>query len=154
MRSVPVICLHGPESVGKSVLAAALAAHFHTDAVPEYGRDYCAEHGTDLTMADLLTIAQVQTDLIAKARARAGRLVIADTDALMTAVWADMMLGRRDPWFGAWNDSILLRWHSNCIDKLLNCSGADLGDGFQLKQPPDSWLANPHVVPVPAKPSS
>lgn len=55
-------------------------------------------------------------------------------------------------WWGAWSDSILARWHANCIDKMLNCSGADLGDGFQLKQPPDSWVAVPHVVPVPAHP--
>ncbi len=27
---------------------------------------------------------------------------ILDTDPLMTAVWADMLFGRRDPWFGAW----------------------------------------------------
>ena len=30
--------------------------------------------------------------------------MIADTDALMTAVWADMMLGRRDPWFEHFSD--------------------------------------------------
>lgn len=55
-------------------------------------------------------------------------------------------------WFGAWSDTVLQMWHDNCINKLLNCSGADLGNGFQLKQPPDSWVANPHVVAVPAKP--
>ena len=36
-------------------------------------------------------------------------------------------------WFGAWEDSILARWTNNCIDKLLSCSGGDLGDGFQIK---------------------
>ncbi len=56
-------------------------------------------------MADLLEIARVQTQLIADARARAERWVIADTDALMTAVWADMMLGTRDPWFEAFDET-------------------------------------------------
>lgn len=55
-------------------------------------------------------------------------------------------------WFGAWNDQVLATWHANCIDKMLNASGADLCDGTQLKQPPDSWVAVPHVVPVPAHP--
>ena len=103
-RRVPVICLHGPESVGKSMLTQALADHFGAQAVAEYGRDYCEIHGTDLTMADLVEIGRVQTDLIAQAADRAERCVIADTDALMTAVWADMMLGARDPWFGRWDE--------------------------------------------------
>ena len=101
---VHTICLHGPESVGKSMIARALADALGGELVNEYGRDYCEVHGTDLTMEDLLRIGRVQTELISAARARATRWVIADTDALMTAVWADMMLGRRDPWFEHFSD--------------------------------------------------
>jgi len=36
-------------------------------------------------------------------------------------------------WFGAWEDSILDLWTTNCIDKLLSCSGGDLGNGQQIK---------------------
>lgn len=44
------------------------------------------------------------------------------------------------------------RWHAGCINKLLNCSGADLGDGKQLKQAyADNWVKRPRV-PVPPKP--
>jgi hypothetical protein len=35
-------------------------------------------------------------------------------------------------WFGAWEDSILALWTTNCIDKLLSCTGGDLGNGTQL----------------------
>ncbi len=102
------ICLHGPESVGKSRLAAQLAAHFGTAWVPEYGRTYCEKHGTGLDSAQLLEIAQVQQAMAAKAeRATApqGRdLLILDTDPLMTAVWCDMMGVPRDPWFAAFAD--------------------------------------------------
>jgi hypothetical protein len=56
-------------------------------------------------------------------------------------------------WFGAWNDTVLARWHLGCIDKLLNCSGADLGDGKQLKQAySDNWVKRPRV-PIPVLPS-
>lgn len=103
--SVRTVCLHGPESVGKSVLAAQLAHALGAELVGEYGRDYCEAHGTDLHMADLLEIARVQTALIAAARSRADCWVIADTDALMTAVWADMMIGTRDPWFDAFDET-------------------------------------------------
>ncbi|MEO5495029.1 MAG: DUF1996 domain-containing protein [Sphingomonas sp.] len=36
-------------------------------------------------------------------------------------------------WFGAWEDSILDLWTANCIDKLLSCTGGDLGQGQQIK---------------------
>lgn len=36
-------------------------------------------------------------------------------------------------WFGAWEDSVLDLWTANCIDKSLNCSGGDLGNGQQMK---------------------
>lgn len=102
---VRTICLHGPESVGKSVLAAQLAGRLGAEMVAEYGRDYCEAHGTDLGMGDLLEIARVQTALTAAARARAAQWVVTDTDALMTAVWADMMLGMRDPWFDTFDET-------------------------------------------------
>ena len=98
-RMSRLICLHGPESVGKSQLAERLGA----EVVTEYGRDYCVHHGTKLAMADLVDIAQIHTELVETARTQTSEWVITDTDALMTAVWADMMLGRRDPWFDAFD---------------------------------------------------
>jgi NadR type nicotinamide-nucleotide adenylyltransferase len=99
------ICLHGPESTGKSTMAPRLAQHFDSVCVAEFGRTYCEQYGTDLTMADLVVIAQTQ-DLKARNAVAGGALpVILDTDPLMSAVWADMMFGRRDPWFDRWNDT-------------------------------------------------
>jgi NadR type nicotinamide-nucleotide adenylyltransferase len=96
------ICLHGPESIGKSTIAPRLARHFGSLCVEEFGRVYCERFGTDLTMADLVMIASAH-DAKSRAAVAQGRLpVILDTDPLMSAVWADMMFGRRDPWFGAW----------------------------------------------------
>ena len=96
------ICLHGPESTGKSTVGPRLAAHFQGRYVAEFGRTYCEAHGTDLTMADLVAIA-VGHDAETRAAVAQGRLpVILDTDPLMTAVWADMLFGHRDPWFDRW----------------------------------------------------
>jgi HTH-type transcriptional regulator, transcriptional repressor of NAD biosynthesis genes len=103
-RAMKTVCLHGPESVGKSALAAQLAAHFATVFVPEYGRTYCEAFGTDLDNADLLKIAQAQAAMAQAAAEQANRLLILDTDPLMTAVWSDLMLGSRDPWFAAFDD--------------------------------------------------
>ena len=98
------LCLHGPESTGKSTLATQLAAHFGCEVVPEYGRAYCDEHGTDIAMAALVEIAQTHDAMTRAARARTSKMLILDTDPLMTAVWADMMFGTRDPWFDHFAD--------------------------------------------------
>lgn len=90
--SAPLIVLHGVESVGKSWLAEDLAAHFGGIAIPEYGRAYCELNGTDCDEADLLAIACGQHEAIATA-SEAGGPLFSDTDALMTAAWAKMMIG-------------------------------------------------------------
>lgn len=86
-------------------MAPRLAQHFDSVCVAEFGRTYCERYGTDLTMADLVMIAHAH-DLKTRAAVTSGRHpVIFDTDPLMSAVWADMMFGRRDPWFARWNNT-------------------------------------------------
>ena len=87
------ICLHGVESVGKSMLAERLAAHYSTVVVPEYGRTHCETYGTDCREQDLLLIGNAQQAMIEAARPWSNKLLIADTDALMTAAWSQMMIG-------------------------------------------------------------
>jgi NadR type nicotinamide-nucleotide adenylyltransferase len=99
------VSLHGPESVGKSVLSEQLAARLGATLTPEFGRTWCEVHGTDCTMDDLLAIAKTQQAMIAAAKPRSNGWVVTDTDALMTAVWADMMLGKRDPWFDTFDQT-------------------------------------------------
>jgi NadR type nicotinamide-nucleotide adenylyltransferase len=96
------ICLHGPESTGKSTVGPAIAAHLGGQLLDEYGREYAEAHGVDFTMADLVAIA-VEHDRRARAMLAAGAdPLILDTDPLMTAVWADMLYGTRDSWFDNW----------------------------------------------------
>ena len=95
------ICLHGPESTGKSTLATRLASHYGCEVVPEYGRAYCEGHGTDIGMAELVHIAETQDAMNRAAAAREGDRVLFDTDPLITAVWAEMMFETRDAWFDA-----------------------------------------------------
>lgn len=87
------ICLHGPESTGKSTLSDPLARHFGTIWVPEYGRVYCELNGYDLDADDLITIARTQSAMIRTALPWCERRLIVDTDALTTAAWSHMILG-------------------------------------------------------------
>ena len=87
-------CLHGPESVGKTTLAKRLADRFETIVAAEYGRTHCEIHGLELGEQDLLAIGRAQTATVAALRPWCNRRLIADTDALMTAAWSEMLLGR------------------------------------------------------------
>jgi hypothetical protein len=53
-------------------------------------------------------------------------------------------------WFGAWDNTVMSMWTDNCINKKLNCSGGDLGNGKQIRMFSGfSWTASPRLVPVP-----
>jgi NadR type nicotinamide-nucleotide adenylyltransferase len=88
-----VVALHGIESTGKSTLAAELARALDTVWVPEYGREYCLEHGTHCTPEDLRIIAETQQAMIEAAKAASGPVLITDTDWLMTRAWHQAMIG-------------------------------------------------------------
>lgn len=88
------VCFHGAESTGKSVLAEQLSRELGLPWVPEYGRTYCEEKGTDLTMADLLAIADGHAAATRAALAERPPLLVLDTDQLMTAAWAEMLFGQ------------------------------------------------------------
>jgi NadR type nicotinamide-nucleotide adenylyltransferase len=101
---IPSVVLHGPESTGKSTLAAQLAAHYRTVWVHEYGRTYCEVNGTDLETAELVTIMEAH---VAERRALepvANGFIIQDTDPVMTAAWSMMLFGKRNPVLDAFTD--------------------------------------------------
>lgn len=93
MSRIRVVTLHGIESTGKSTLAEQLARALDTVWVPEYGREYCLEHGTDCTPEDLRAIAAGHHDRIEAAMPLSGAVLISDTDWLMTRAWHRMMIG-------------------------------------------------------------
>lgn len=91
-----LIVLLGVESVGKTTLGRELASYFGAQFLPEFGRSYCEINGTDLTADELLLIGRWQQHNIETAL-HEHRIVISDTDALMTAAWARMTLGHDLP---------------------------------------------------------
>ena len=102
------IVIIGPESTGKSTLCEQLAAHYHTDWVPEYAREHMTTHGKAYRYEDLLSIAKGQLALEDAAAARmlreqglaetATRLLFIDTDMYVMKVWSEFVFGKCDPW--------------------------------------------------------
>ncbi|HEX2590606.1 MAG TPA: ATP-binding protein [Rhizomicrobium sp.] len=91
------VSLFGPESTGKTTLARQLAEHYGTVAVPEYGRIYCETFGNECDEEDLLAMVRGQALFEDAAARKAKGLMILDTDRVMTAVWSEVLLGKRLP---------------------------------------------------------
>ena len=93
------VAILGPESTGKTTLAAALAAEYRTTWVPEYGREYCETRpALSLTLEDLECIGRGQLQLEEEGARQADRLLFCDTDLLTTCTWSDLTVGSRTAW--------------------------------------------------------
>lgn len=90
-----VICLTGPESTGKTTLAAALAAEFDLPLVKEAARDYLRGR-TAYDQEDLLAIAELQLAAEARALASGSPAVLADTDLMVIQIWWEEKFGELD----------------------------------------------------------
>lgn len=97
-----LICLHGPESTGKSTLAPRLAARLGGGVVEEFGRTYAEANGIEFTESDLIAIAEGHDTRTQAAIDRGFDPVILDTDPLMTVVWSEMLFAQRDAAFDRW----------------------------------------------------
>jgi nicotinamide riboside kinase len=97
MSDAFVVGIVGAESTGKTTLAGeiagALADRGHEVAVVDEAlRDFCAEHGRTPRRDEQRGIADEQARRIEAASAHA-EIVVADTTALMIAVYSDYVFG-------------------------------------------------------------
>jgi NadR type nicotinamide-nucleotide adenylyltransferase len=99
------VVIIGPESTGKSSLAAELAEHYETDWVPEFAREYLLSNGKEYTYEDLLTIAKGQLSLEDEYTEKleehslplledGGHIpLFIDTDMYVMKVWSEFVFG-------------------------------------------------------------
>lgn len=104
--SSPVrIAITGPESSGKSALAAELANRWRTAWVPEFAREYllALPDPAAYTLRDLEAIAHGQLadeDRVA-AQLAPGELLFCDTDLVVVLIWAEERFGQCPAWLRA-----------------------------------------------------
>ncbi len=96
------VSLTGPESTGKSTLAAQLAAHYGTTFAPEFAREYLADSGPHYSPRDLEEIARGQlaaeAAAVAEAEAQGHRVVFFDSDLLVIKIWFEHSFGSCPEW--------------------------------------------------------
>ena len=98
-KAVARVCLIGAESTGKTTLAAALAEHYGTLWVPEYGAPYHhvgrGDPHREWTSEEFTHIARIRDWLEEFLAGYAARVLFCDTDTFVTAVFHEVYLGRR-----------------------------------------------------------
>ena len=97
MKRVVIV---GAESTGKTTLALALARHYRTTWVPEFGRLYTEARqprGELWRSHEFTFIAAEQVPMEDALERLANRVLISDTDAFATAIWHERYLGTLSP---------------------------------------------------------
>ncbi|MBF6624561.1 MAG: AAA family ATPase [Pseudomonas stutzeri] len=125
-----VLVLTGPESTGKSWLAARLHQQFGGLLVGEYVRDFIDREQRDTCLADIPAIARGQLALEDAARSRAPHLLILDTHLLSNILWSRTLFGSSPAWL---EDELLQRQYHQHL--LLSPEGIPWHDDGQRCQP-------------------
>ena len=128
------VCVLGGESSGKTTLAGALAAHFDTAWVAEYGRELWESQDGILAYEDLLKIGREQLRREAAAAGQAGRWLFCDTSPLTTYFYCVEMFGKAE--------AQLLELAGHGYDLVVLCApdfpfiqdGTRRDDGFRVRQ--------------------
>ena len=102
-----VVVLAGPESSGKSWLAAQMQQQFGGLLVGEYVRYFMEQNPRDTCLADIPDIARGQLEWEDAARAKQPELLILDTHLLSNILWSNTLFGSCPQWL----EAELLRRH-------------------------------------------
>ncbi|HRT04944.1 MAG TPA: ATP-binding protein [Kiritimatiellia bacterium] len=128
------IVLAGPESTGKSRLAAHLAKRYRVPCAPEYARIYLEANGPEYDYALLRRLAGDHLVHQARCVPALAPLGILDTDLINYKIWCDVVFGR-------------------CHPEILEALARETNHAYLLCAPdvpwaPDPLRENPHDRPA------
>ncbi len=98
------VAIIGPESTGKSTLAAYLARRYNGLLIPEYARTYVEQLNRPYTYDDVVAIARYQIEEIESifhqrsSQYTNSKAVFFDTDLIITKVWFEYKYGSCPDW--------------------------------------------------------
>ncbi|PKP11932.1 MAG: ATPase [Bacteroidetes bacterium HGW-Bacteroidetes-4] len=94
----PYIVITGPESTGKTELAAQLAQNLNCRWIPELSRDYIANLGRPYQYADVERIARLQIARFTNELMPESAFAVFDTGLIITKVWFDVVYKKCPDW--------------------------------------------------------
>lgn len=130
MQKPKRILILGPESTGKSTLAAALAAYFQEPWVPEVAREYLEKLDRPYAYEDLVQIGKQQMQLENELARGAKNYLFCDTDLRVIQVWSQHRYGKVDPW-------VLEELERRTYDLILLCATDLPWQADPLREHPD-----------------
>jgi HTH-type transcriptional regulator, transcriptional repressor of NAD biosynthesis genes len=89
-NNIKLVCFFGPESTGKSVMAKKMAAHYHTEWVPEVAREFITTN--NFRREDIIMIGRAQTERIFEKARKANKVLFCDTDVITTQIYSRQYL--------------------------------------------------------------
>ena len=98
MSMLQKIAIIGPESTGKTYLAAQLASYYKCYWVPEYAREYLKNLKHAYTQADIEKIAMGQIDYEDVLAQESKKLLICDTNLITIKIWLDHKYNNCPEW--------------------------------------------------------
>lgn len=110
-----IVAFTGPESSGKSTLAAEVAHHFHVPLLPEYAREYLAYSNGLYSPEDITHILREHKNRVNQLIQDGHPLCILDTEVLVLKIWMDYKFGINDP-------VLEEEWISQPVDIYFLCS--------------------------------
>lgn len=93
------IAMIGPESSGKSTIAAHISNCFGFTLVSEYAREYLGALSRPYELSDILHIYQKQMELELELLIKSPKGIISDTECINGLVWCNEVFGTTPPWF-------------------------------------------------------
>jgi NadR type nicotinamide-nucleotide adenylyltransferase len=105
------IALTGPESCGKSTLAAILAKHYKADLVEEYAREYITKWGGAYERKDMDEMARTHH---MKIKLSQNSIQIIDTDFIVFKVWSEHKYNKSSKLINELVDQSLFDLHILC----------------------------------------
>jgi NadR type nicotinamide-nucleotide adenylyltransferase len=87
MHKIKKVALLGPESSGKTEICRRLAAHFHTEWVPEFARDYLGEKNNQYSFEDVLSCMKSQMASEDEMEKQAHDFLFCDNELINFKVW-------------------------------------------------------------------
>lgn len=90
-RVVLKFCFYGPESTGKSTMAAKMASLYHTEFVPEVAKEFITSN--NFSVNDIVNIAQAYVARVKEKTRTANKILFCDTDLITTQIYSQQYLG-------------------------------------------------------------
>jgi NadR type nicotinamide-nucleotide adenylyltransferase len=98
MSMLQKVAIVGPESTGKTYLAAQLANYYNCYWVPEYAREYLENLNASYNQKDVEKIAKGQIDYEDVLTNESNKILICDTNLLTVKIWLEHKYNNCPDW--------------------------------------------------------